>query len=153
MIKNKRQYQVSLKALEDLKKGFKLHVLNEEQAPYSSKIKKAQQSAIKGSIEELEFQMKEYDQLIRKEIQEIEITNINHIPELLIKTRLFRGLSHKELGEKMGIAEQQIQRYEATDYESASFNRILEVAYALGIRDKISFKVDLRGDEKKQVPA
>src|SRR5262249_27964619 len=38
-----------------------------------------------------------------------------------------------DLGERIGVKEQQIQQYEATDYASASFTRIREVVDALGV--------------------
>ena len=50
-----------------------------------------------------------------------------------IKARIAQGLSQKDLAERLKLKEQQIQRYEATDYASASLNRIKEVVTALGI--------------------
>ena len=38
-----------------------------------------------------------------------------------------------QAAERLGLQEQQIQRYEATDYASASLTRIKEVVSALGI--------------------
>ena len=37
----------------------------------------------------------------------------------------------KESAEGLGLAEQQIQRYESTEYESVSYARIVEIAEAL----------------------
>ena len=54
------------------------------------------------------------------------------------------GLSQKDLAEKLGLKEQQIQRYEATDYESASLSRLLEISDALGL--KFTQKVELPGE-------
>ena len=42
------------------------------------------------------------------------------------------GLSQKELADRIGLKEQQIQRYEATEYASASLTRIQEIIGALG---------------------
>ena len=44
------------------------------------------------------------------------------------------GMTQKELAEKMGVKEQQVQRDEANQYNSAGFHRIAEVADALGIQ-------------------
>ena len=44
----------------------------------------------------------------------------------LTGARIKAGLSQKQLAEKLGLKEQQIQRYEATDYESASLRRVSE---------------------------
>ena len=67
-----------------------------------------------------------------------------------------------ELAEKINVKEQQIQRYEATNYETASLARIDEIIYALKITTRINvvglcpttFKVpegtDLQEIEKEQ---
>ena len=43
-------------------------------------------------------------------------------------------MSQKDLAERLGLKEQQVQRYEATEYASASVARVSEVIRALGIR-------------------
>jgi transcriptional regulator with XRE-family HTH domain len=55
------------------------------------------------------------------------------LPHGLIKARIARGFSQKELADKLGLKEQQIQRYEASDYETASFARLKEIVSALEI--------------------
>ena len=44
------------------------------------------------------------------------------------------GLTQKELARRLGLKEQQIQRYEATRYAGASLTRIQAVVEALGVR-------------------
>ncbi|MGH9107125.1 MAG: helix-turn-helix domain-containing protein, partial [Acidimicrobiales bacterium] len=41
--------------------------------------------------------------------------------------------TQRQLAEALGIAEQQVQRYEASGYRSASLARISDVADALGL--------------------
>ena len=55
------------------------------------------------------------------------------LPSILIKARIAQGLSQKDLAERIGLKEQQIQRYEATDYASANLSRIKEVVIAFGV--------------------
>jgi transcriptional regulator with XRE-family HTH domain len=55
------------------------------------------------------------------------------IAELLIKARIARGWSQTQLASALGIAVQQVQRYEASGYASASLTRLADVAKALGI--------------------
>ena len=54
----------------------------------------------------------------------------------MIKARVALGMTQKELGEKTGVKEQQIQRDEANQYSSAGFHPIAEVADALEIKIK-----------------
>ena len=42
-------------------------------------------------------------------------------------------MSQKDLAERIGLKEQQIQRYEATDYASANLARIKEIVGAFGL--------------------
>jgi HTH-type transcriptional regulator / antitoxin HipB len=44
------------------------------------------------------------------------------------------GMTQKELAEKMGVKEQQVQRDEANQYSSAGFQRFLAVAQALNLK-------------------
>jgi len=51
----------------------------------------------------------------------------------LIRARIARGLTQRELAERVGLAEQAIQRYEAGDYAGVSFARVVEIADALDV--------------------
>ncbi len=51
----------------------------------------------------------------------------------MIRARIASGLSQRGLADRLGLKEQQIQRYEASDYASASFARIKRVVSALGM--------------------
>jgi ribosome-binding protein aMBF1 (putative translation factor) len=56
---------------------------------------------------------------------------VESLPEILIEERKRLGMTQKQLAEKLGIKEQQVQRYEATRYQSASLQRLCEVAKVL----------------------
>jgi HTH-type transcriptional regulator/antitoxin HigA len=61
---------------------------------------------------------------------------LENLPEMFVQERLRLGLTQGQLAEKLGMPAQQIQRYEATRYQSASLRRLEEVAaalFALGI--------------------
>jgi transcriptional regulator with XRE-family HTH domain len=51
----------------------------------------------------------------------------------LIKARIAKGWSQRRLAEELGVAEQQIQRYESTGYTAASLARLCDVVAALGV--------------------
>ena len=65
---------------------------------------------------------------------ELENYDIYQISDILIKARLARGWTHKQLAEELGIDEQQIQRYEYKDYEPAKLSRVLEILYAMDLK-------------------
>jgi HTH-type transcriptional regulator/antitoxin HigA len=53
---------------------------------------------------------------------------------VLIQACIAAGMSQTELAERLDLKEPQIQRYEATDYGSASLPRVCEVARSLGLK-------------------
>lgn len=63
----------------------------------------------------------------------------------LIAARIIRRLSQKDLGRKLGLQEQQIQRYEAERYKSISLARLQKVARVLGVR--LSPDIEPRDEE------
>ena len=49
-------------------------------------------------------------------------------------SRIAAGLSQKELAAKLGLKPQQIQRYEADNYQGASLGRVNAILRALGVK-------------------
>ena len=84
-------------------------------------------------IDALQQEIAEYESLKQQQTS-IKITSIQDLPLALIRARIARGMTQKELAEKMGVKEQQVQRDEANRYNSAGFRRIAEVAEALEIQ-------------------
>ena len=64
----------------------------------------------------------------------LEMDSIDALPAILIRARIAAGLTQEDLAARVGVKAQQIQRYEASDYQSASFARIREIARVLGLR-------------------
>ena len=80
---------------------------------------------------DLQGQLREY-QALKVGYFELDALNaVAELPTVLIKARIAQGLRQKDLAARLGLQEQQIQRYEATDCTTASLTRIREVAYAL----------------------
>lgn len=131
MIKNSRQYRITRTQVERFEES--LRALEATLDDRSDELAKLQASAIRGQVEDLRAQLLEYDWLERERPTQLRFDSLSDVARLLIKARLARGMSQRELAELLGMKEQQIQRYEATDFESASFARILEIADALDL--------------------
>lgn len=43
-------------------------------------------------------------------------------------------MTQKEFSEKVGMKEQQLQRYEAEDFNSISFKNLLKILHAIGLK-------------------
>jgi transcriptional regulator with XRE-family HTH domain len=134
MIKNQRQYNISKAQLEE----FRGALSQSERIPLGTaaddaEFRKLEIDALRSQAETLDAEIREYEALVSGERTVIEVNSIADLPRALIQARIASGLSQKELGDRLGMKEQQIQRYEATDYESASLSRIAEVVKALGL--------------------
>jgi HTH-type transcriptional regulator / antitoxin HipB len=84
-------------------------------------------------ISELKQEISEYEQLKSGNILTFSLGLIEDLPTTLIKARIAAGLTQKDLAEKIGVQEQQIQRYESNHYGSASFDRLRTIASALKV--------------------
>jgi len=83
-----------------------------------------------------------YEALRNGAVGEFALDELSDLPEGLIAARIAAGWSQRQLAERLGLAPQQIQRYEACRYETASLARLLEVASAMGVRvtGRVSFR-------------
>ncbi|HUW03013.1 MAG TPA: helix-turn-helix transcriptional regulator [Acidimicrobiales bacterium] len=108
-----------------------------------TKLAKVEIGAVRAQASDLRAELEEYDRLRSGEVSSIEASSLAELATLLIKARIVRGWTQRQLGEALGVAEQQIQRYEATEYRSASLARICDVAAALGIN--VTERADLGG--------
>ena len=95
---------------------------------------KAMRDGARSQLAELEEQLAEYDALRTGKVVSFKMDSITGIGDALVKARIIRKLTHKALAERMDLAEQQIQRYEATRYAGVSIERLQAVADALNLR-------------------
>lgn len=89
-------------------------------------------NSIQSQIETFEKEISEYESLKSRKPNVI-IGAIENFAEILIKARIVKGLSQNDLAQRTGLLEQQIQRYESTNYESAKFERMLNIADSMQI--------------------
>ena len=134
MIKNERQYRIT----KAMAARFQNNLTILKQRPDADGdvhplIAKAQEEALASQLADLENELLEYESLKAGEFQLDSLKVVSDLPAVLIKARIAQGLSQKELAERIGLKEQQIQRYEATDYASANLARIQEVASAFNV--------------------
>ena len=79
----------------------------------------------------LEAEIKDYLAVRDGYSQVFKTHDLDHIGEALVRCRISRGWTQRELADALGLKEQQIQRYESTDYQKAALWRVAEVLDAL----------------------
>lgn len=110
-----------------------------------SKLAQLEIDAARSQAEDLLHELEEYDRLRSGEVSSFEASSLQDLATLLIKARIARRWSQRQLADLLGIAEQQVQRYETTGYRSASLARICDVAAALEVT--ITERLSLRGPD------
>ncbi|MEI9941991.1 MAG: helix-turn-helix transcriptional regulator [Pseudomonadota bacterium] len=133
MIRNERQYKITKAQLEDFDR--KLQTLSTAAVPgVHPRIVIAQRDAIQSQVEDLREELRAYEGLQTAGTKVLELTSLEQIPVALIQARIAAGLTQRELAMRLGMKEQQLQRYEATNYAGASLDRIMSIFTALGVR-------------------
>ena len=105
--------------------------------------KEAERDATASQLATLQREIGEYETLRAGEQRAFQADSLEELPRTLIQARIALGLSQKDLAGRLGLKEQQIQRYEATDYASASLERVSAVIRAMGL--KVREEVSLSG--------
>jgi HTH-type transcriptional regulator/antitoxin HigA len=147
MITNEKQYRSTRALIEQLRQSLAGlgQVKGKALDPLLLEI---QRDALTNQIAELEEDINLHDALRSGKITRFEATGLEELPDILIQARIARGMSQKDLGTYLGLKEQQIQRYEAERYHSASLDRLIEISDALGV--KIHKRAELVGDGRME---
>jgi HTH-type transcriptional regulator/antitoxin HigA len=134
VITNERQYKITKAALTKLEKALSgFDSAAARAAVGNPKLVEIQLNALQSEHAALHRQLQDYEALKSGVVSDFHTDSLEELPEMLIKARIATGMSQAQLAEKIGVKEQQIQRYESEKYSSASLRRILEVADALGL--------------------
>ncbi len=131
MIKNSKELKIAKENLQGFKLALEeLRSKKDKMNPYEFM---TNENASLDFIEDTEREIREYENLKSGESCFITMNSIHDLGKVLIQARIAHGLTQEELGKKLGLEQQQIHRYEAFDYESIKWSRMLDVIDALGI--------------------
>jgi HTH-type transcriptional regulator / antitoxin HigA len=135
MIGNDRQYRITKKRLGELEKALaQSDVRSIAERVGSVALAQVERDALQSEVEVLTQEIHEYEELKAGRITTLEVSRLEDLPRMLIRARIAKGLTQLKLAEQMGLKEQQIQRYEAEEYASASYRRLMEFAKALDLQ-------------------
>lgn len=135
MITNERQYKMTRANAEKFKAAIAgFDAAKREDAGIHPTFIEAELGGLSSQLEDLENELAEYETLQSLEAPVIRVDQLSDLAEGLIAARIASGLSQRELAERMGLKQQQIQRYEAEKYAGASLSRLIEISDALGIK-------------------
>lgn len=130
MITNEVQYRATKAHLE----RFEQAAANIEARPGKpSKLDRLELDAVRAQADDLRRELDEYERLRSGAQSSFDASSLAELSAVLIKARIARGWTQRQLADALGMAEQQIQRYEANEYRSTSLARLCDIAAALGV--------------------
>jgi DNA-binding XRE family transcriptional regulator len=132
MIRNDKEYRHSKERLCELEVELK-KLSPVRRSAARGEVASAVIDALWMQIGELERETSEYEDLKEGRLLSFGAENLDSLGELLTKARIARGLTQAELGELLGMTQQQVQRYERDGWQKISLWRLAETAEALGL--------------------
>lgn len=136
MITNERQYKITRSEADRFRKAISELAEGSPRPDVHPRLLQAEREALESQLADLQAELTEYDRLKSADLSVISINSFDELADGLIQARIASGLSQKALADRLDLKEQQIQRYEAERYASASYQRLREIANALGVRIK-----------------
>lgn len=136
MIKNERQYRLTVSQVERFEQALdrlRARPTAETETENARALHRLELDALDSQIGDLREEVRQFDALRRGGVAAVGSGSLRDLPRVLIEARIARGLSQRGLSERVGLKEQQIRRYEATDYAGANPGRVADVADALGV--------------------
>jgi HTH-type transcriptional regulator / antitoxin HigA len=141
VIKNEREYKISRGWLEKFAASLETAKGRKPKDKNDAERLKVRIAGLQSQYEELQEDMAAYEALKKGKEKMFVVYSLSALPSVLIKARVARGLTHKDLAERLGVSEKQVQRDEANDYATAGLNRLVKIAETLDV--KLEVKAEL----------
>jgi HTH-type transcriptional regulator/antitoxin HigA len=133
VIANERQYRIAKSEARKFEQAITAARGREPSPEVDPRIHQAMIESLESEVAVLREQVKRYEALKAGKVKSRRARSLRELPIVLIEGRIAAGLTQRELGKRLDVPEQQIQRYEATLYAGVSLQRLQEVADVLGL--------------------
>src|SRR5438876_5605786 len=133
MIKNDRQYRMTkaqIRTFHDALARVGEVALPSDVDPAFEEV---QRQALQAQMDDLQLDVQEYEALKAGSITMFDAPTLADLPTMLVKARIARGLTQKDLAESLKLQEQQVQRWEANDYAGATIETLNSIADPLQV--------------------
>jgi DNA-binding XRE family transcriptional regulator len=145
MITNERQRRLAATAKERFERAIADARREGQGADVHPALHDAMVEGMRSQLSDLDGEVRAYDDLRAGRVKGRVIHSVGGLAEVLIEGRIAAGLTQKQLAQRIGVSEQQIQRYERTRYGAASLARLQVVADALQLTVEESIDYHLAG--------
>ncbi len=141
MIKNEREFRITQAQAEKFRAAIAAATRARPPKGVAPKLHQVSIDAMRAQLGDLERELRDFTDLQSPRANRTIEGSADELGALLIKARIARGWSQRELGERLGLHMQKIQQYEATEYEGASVTRVREVLQILGATTRVRLQL------------
>jgi HTH-type transcriptional regulator/antitoxin HigA len=134
MITNERQYLNTRAEAEKFEHAIEEARREGPRPRVDARVHAAMLEGMESELGELRRQVRRYDRLRAGKVKTHKVSRISELPDALIEARIARNWTQKDLASQLGVAEQQVQRYENERYGRTSLDRLARIADVLGVR-------------------
>jgi transcriptional regulator with XRE-family HTH domain len=144
MITNERQHRITRAEIKRFEDALAHATKEQPAAGVHPRLHQAMIDGLRSQRDDLREELSAYEALRDGKVKRRVLTSLLDLPTALIEGRIVSRLTQKELGTRLGVPEQQVQRYEKTRYAGVGIERLQEVADALGINLRKTVEYDVR---------
>lgn len=143
MITNERQYRITNAELKRFEEALAAQATAVPSPDVDPRIRQAMLDAMASERDELRAQLDRYDDLRSGRVAQRTLNSLRELPIALIEARIAARSTQRELAERLGVPEQQVQRWEANSYAGVGIDRLQEIADALKLEvlETVTFAV------------
>ena len=134
MIANERQYRITKAELRRFEEALVAQAAAGPSPNVHPRIHEALMDATASERDELRDQLARYDDLRSGRVAQRTLHSLRELPIALIEARIAARLTQRQLAKRLGLAEQQVQRWEANEYAGVALDRLQTIADALGVQ-------------------
>jgi len=131
MIRNEKEYREAVTRLDEEQKRIEAQKAQLEKMGLSPPDVKRAIDPFQSFHLQLQEEVESYQRLKRGEFDEI--WNLQGLGQLLIAARIARGLTQRELAEKLAVNESQVSRDERNEYHGVTLDRAARILELLGV--------------------
>lgn len=141
MIKNEREFRITHSQAEKFRTAIATAAREGPPKGVAPKLHQVSIEGMRAQLKDLDRELLDYKTLQDPKGKVRLEDSADALGALLIKARIARGWSQRELAERLGLQMQKIQQYEATEYAGASVTRVREILQALGVTARVQLQV------------
>jgi ribosome-binding protein aMBF1 (putative translation factor) len=130
MIRNESEYQEAVRRLREEKKRLSEHQKRLEAQGLASEEVKRLMDPLRSFHLQLREEVESYERLKRGDFEELR--NFHGFGRLLVALRIARGMTQRELAEKLQVHESQVSRDERNEYHGITVERASRILDAIG---------------------